>query len=145
MKDGDLRILFRHKFPSFQWSSIETAGTATGVPDCEYCTSTGTQGWIEFKVTHGFHVKLSPLQVAWLTRRCRYGGNAWIAVRRIPTAKMYEGVDELWLMRGDQAANLLAYGLKGIPKDQIQMWCDGPSNWDWNQVQKALHLKPPGV
>jgi len=142
MKDGDLRTLFRNKIKEWQWTSIETAGTATGVPDSEFCTPQGIQGWIEFKVTHGFSVNLSPLQVAWLDRRCRYGGNAWIAVRRLPTAKMYVDVDELWLMSGSHAANLKAFGLKGIPEDQRKFWCDGPGNWDWGEIAKRLALTP---
>jgi hypothetical protein len=137
MKDGGLRPLFRNKFRQWQWTSVETAGTATGVPDSEFCSQTGHQGWIEFKQTKIFHVGIQPLQVAWLMRRCRYGGNAWIAVRRTPTAKIHEGVDELWFMRGDQAEALFHNGLG----DQIhaKSWPGGPSNWNWEEIAAILN------
>lgn len=138
MKDGGLRPLFREKFPQFQWTSVETAGSATGVPDSEFCTPDSIQGWIEFKKTHKYYVQIQPLQVAWLTRRCRYGGNAWIAVRRTPTAKIHEGVDELWLMSGDQADNLF-YG--GLQNTSSIYWSGGPSNWNWKEVEQILKLK----
>ena len=75
-KDGDLRSLFRIKLKTYQWTSIETAGTVSGVPDSEFCTPEGIQGWLEFKRTNVFYVHINPFQVAWLMRRCRYGGRA---------------------------------------------------------------------
>jgi hypothetical protein len=137
-KDGDLRPLFRHQFRTWQWSSIETAGTASGVPDSEFCTPTGCQGWVEFKKTHIFHVHIKPLQVAWLMRRCRYGGNAWIAVRRLPSAQKFMGDDELWLMRGNQAEALCYHGLSGT---FAKKWSGGPSGWNYEEVADILTLK----
>jgi hypothetical protein len=136
-KDGELRPLFRRNLPKYQWTSVETAGTSSGVPDSEFMTPEGIQGWLEFKFTKIFFVEVKPLQAAWLARRCRMGGNAWIAVRRIPVAKIYEGVDELYLMRGDQAEALLRYGLTGIYGEK---WDGGPSNWNWSEINKALNL-----
>lgn len=141
MKDGGLRTLFRNKFKSWQWTSIETAGSATGVPDSEFCTPEGAQGWIEFKQTHIFHVQISPLQVAWVMRRCRYAGNAWIAVRRTPTAKKYRDIDELWLIAGLQAAQLLEGGLMGFAESARWKWDGGPSNWDWDKVASILQSR----
>jgi hypothetical protein len=138
MKDGGLRPLFRQKFKAWQWSSIETAGTASGVPDSEFCTPTGIQGWIEFKQTTIFFVVIKPLQVAWLMRRCRYGGNAWIAVRRTPSAVKYNHLDELWLMSGDQAEALYYDGLNGTT---AMCWGGGPSNWNWDEISKILTLE----
>lgn len=138
MKDGDLRSLFRQRLPQFQWTSVETAGTASGVPDSEYCAQNGTQGWVEFKHTNIYYVNISPFQVAWLMRRCRYGGNAWIAVRRTPQSKRDWGVDELWLMRGDQAEELLKKGLEGIYAD---CWEGGPSKWNYQQIAELLSHK----
>jgi hypothetical protein len=135
IKDGGLRYLFRKKFNTWQWSSIETAGTASGVPDSEFCTPTGCQGWIEFKKTHIFYVQFQPFQVPWLERRCRMGGNAWIAVRRLPKAKKYNGVDELWLMKGSQAQALEELGLQGV--DCI-IWHGGPNNWNYDEISKYL-------
>ena len=138
MKDGDLRSIFRNKFRDFHWTSVETAGSATGVPDSEYCIPFGVQGWIEFKQTAIYHVQISPFQTAWLMKRCRYGGNAWIAVRRIPIAKKHEGVDELWLMFGNQA-EALHYG--GLEATRSMVWIGGPSNWNYDQIAQILNLK----
>ena len=125
--DGGLRPLFRHRFNCWQWSSIETAGSATGVPDSEFCTPAGIQGWVEFKQTKIYYVQIKPLQVAWIMRRCRMGGNAWIAVRRAQ--------NELWLMSGNQAEALATTGLRGV-----SAWCweGGPSNWNFAEVANLL-------
>jgi hypothetical protein len=137
MKDGDLRTLFRIKLPKYQWTSIETAGTASGVPDSEYCSPWGAQGWIEFKKTTAFSIpSLDAFQVAWLMRRCRSGGNAWIAVRRMPIAKKYNEADELWLMRGDQAEALFNGGLEST---SAWMWIGGPSNWNFQEIHNIFH------
>ena len=138
MKDGGLRLTFRSRLKPFQWTSIETAGTASGVPDSEFITPEGIQGWIEFKKTHKFFVEVKPLQVAWLMRRCRMGGNAWIAVRRIPKAKIHEGKDELWLMFGDQAEALFNLGLDGV---HSTCWEGGESNWNWDEIKVILNRK----
>jgi hypothetical protein len=136
MKDGELRKTFRIRFGGWQWISVETAGTATGVPDSEFCSPEGVQGWIEFKKTHANAVGISPFQVAWLMRRCRYGGNAWIAVRRTPKSQREAGVDQLWLMRGDQAQALFDGGL-----DNISGWCweGGEGNWNFPEIRNILY------
>jgi hypothetical protein len=130
-KDGGLRPLFRQQFRSWQWSTIEVGTIAGGIPDNEFCTPTGVQGWIEFKQTHIFYVQIRPLQISWLMRRCRYGGNAWIAVRRINKSS-----DELWLMFGDQAERLHNGGLEAISG-----WCwnGGPGGWNFEEVSQLLH------
>jgi hypothetical protein len=135
MKDGGLRPLFRKRFNTWQWSSIETAGTASGVPDSEFCTPTGCQGWIEFKQTKISHVRIKPLQVSWLMRRCRLGGNAWIIVRRVPSAIKYAGNDELWLMRGNQAEALFNNGLEGT---YSVVWKAG---WNYDEIARYLTLE----
>lgn len=133
MKDGELRGIFRNKFHSWQWSSIETAGTASGVPDSEFCTPLGQQGWIEFKQTHIYAVSIRPLQCAWLMRRCRSQGNAWIAVRRWKT--IYNDLDELWLMPGIQADRLKEGGLNNV---FAIPWSGGPSKWDFDQIGRII-------
>jgi hypothetical protein len=136
MKDGGLRSIFRIKLAGYQWTSVETAGTISGVPDSEFCTPHGIQGWVEFKQTKVFYVEINPFQVAWLMRRCRMGGNAWIAVRRTPTAKKYDGADELWLMRGDQAQALFDSGLRNT---SAWCWDGGESNWNFQEIHNILH------
>lgn len=135
MSDGGLRGEFRKQFPTWHWSSIETGATASGVPDSEFCTPQGIQGWLEFKFTKIFYVQIKPLQVAWLMRRCRYGGNAWIAVRRTPESKKWAGVDELWLMPGSQAEPLFHNGLYGV---SAWCWDGGPSTWNFNEIGSLL-------
>ncbi|PWT89997.1 MAG: hypothetical protein C5B54_08005 [Acidobacteria bacterium] len=135
MKDGDLRTLFRVKFRDWQWTSVETAGTASGVPDSEFCTPYGVQGWIEFKLTHINKVAIRPFQVAWLDRRCRYGGNAWIAVRRVPNSQRENGVDQLVLMSGNQAKALYEMGIEGTVRCE---WNGGLGNWNWTEVSNIL-------
>lgn len=132
MKDGGLRPLFRHNLATYQWTSVETAGTASGVPDSEFCSPYGIQGWIEFKVTKVYYVNIKPLQVAWLMRRCRSGGKAWIAVRRTHKS----GADELWFMFGSQAEALFHNGLNGVVAD---CWSGGPSNWNFPEIHNIIH------
>jgi hypothetical protein len=131
MKDGGLRTIFRNQFRQWHWSTIEVGAIAGGIPDNEFCTPTGIQGWIEFKQTHIWYVHIKPLQVAWLMRRCRYGGNAWIAVRRMHKA----GGDELWLMKGDQAEALCRDGLQGV---HAWMWEGGPGKWNFEEIANQL-------
>jgi hypothetical protein len=138
VKDGGLRSLFRNKLPHFQWTSVETAGTASGVPDSEFCTPSGVQGWIEFKRTTAFYVAFQTFQPAWIYQRSRYGGNVWIAVRRIPTAQKFAGVDELWLMKGDQVITLVNEGLQAT---YAMKWSNGPGEWNYSQLEEILNLR----
>ena len=131
MKDGNLRHIFRYKFRQWQWSTIEVGTTQGGIPDNEFCTRTGVSGWIEFKKTSIWHVQIKPLQVSWLERRCRYGGNAWIAVRRIHKG----GADELWLMKGSQAPDLYKHGLEGV---YATVWEGGPNAWNYTEIGNML-------
>jgi hypothetical protein len=135
MKDGDLRSLFRGQFKLWHWSSIETAGTASGVPDSEFCTPFGIQGWIEFKQTHINRVRLGPFQVGWIDKRSRYGGNVWIAVRRQPNSQREAGIDDLWLIHGSQVCALAEGGLENIT---AMCWHDGPNNWNWGEIGNIL-------
>jgi hypothetical protein len=136
MKDGGLRPIFRSRLTGWQITSIETAGSASGVPDSEYCSPEGVAGWIEFKQTKIFHVHIKPLQVAWLMRRCRYGGTAFIAVRRTPFARKFANVDELWIMKGDQAEALFNRGLQGV---KALCWEGGPNQWNFDEIKTVLN------
>lgn len=140
--DGGLRILFRKHIPSFHWTSIESGMTGSGIPDSEYCSPAGESGWIEHKgVLNGWKPEIRPAQVAWLTRRARMGGRAFIAVRREAYAGPKRGpaVDELWLIKGSAAPRLRSEGLKGLLKaDMIGVWWSGVLKWDWGAI--AQHL-----
>jgi hypothetical protein len=136
--DGGLRPEFRKRLPHYQWTTIEVGAITGGVPDSEFCTPTGVQGWIEFKKTHIFYVHIKPLQVAWLMQRCRYGGNAFIAVRRTPHSKREQEADELWLMKGNQAEILHDQGLTGV---EAWVWEGGPNKWNFAEISAVLHNK----
>jgi hypothetical protein len=137
-RDGGLRQLFRSRFPTWQWSAIET-WTAAGVPDSEYCTPGGAAGWIECKATSAWKVEFEPLQPAWIHRRARYGGRVWVAVRRLPTAKKFAGTDELWLIPGIEVLKLALGGLKAM--DAAQAFEGGPANWNWARIRTLLTLE----
>ena len=131
LKDGGLRTIFRQQLKDWQWTSIESAFTSSGIPDSEFCAPNGVSGWIEYKITHIFYVQIKPFQISWLMRRCRYGGNAWIAVRRTARDKS----DQLWLMRGDQAEALHNCGLEGT---HCWVWEGGPSGWNFDEIASLL-------
>lgn len=129
--DGGLRPLFRLHLPVAHWSTIETGAVARGVPDAEYCFKGGVQGWVEFKACRrGWAVRMRPEQVAWLTRRARYGGRAWVAVRRLA------GCDDLYLYRAADAALVLANGCRcGVHVVHMQ---GGPGRWNWSTVEETI-------
>lgn len=127
--DGDLRILFRKNMPAGQWTTVETGGTAQGVPDSEFCFPLGAQGWVEHKKSDGWAVKIRPEQIGWILRRVRMGGRVFVAIRRKR--------DELWLVRGRDVEILLDGGLRAISAP-LGVWSGGPGRWDWAEVQKLL-------
>jgi len=161
--DGGLRVEFRHRMPTWQWTSIESPLTAPGAPDSEYCAPGGGQGWIEFKATHAWAVKFRPLQPGWISRRARLGGSVFVAVRRVREALGVgvrgegrlgpgegakaalgpsegrlgpNGVDELWLYAGGDVVALAGGGLRAV--QPLGVWAGGPRKWDWAQVAEIL-------
>jgi hypothetical protein len=127
--DGGLRPMFRDRFPSWHWTSIETL-TVNGVPDAEFCFDT-SQGWIEYKFTNGYTVGLRPEQIGWALRRARAGGRSFIGVRR--TA---DKIDELYLFAGADAARLKSHGLKVV--EPLGRFAGGPAAWNWERVSDLL-------
>ena len=142
MRDGGLRTEFRNRFFGWQWTSIETF-TQPGVPDSEYCSPDGDQGWIEFKRTVGWAVTFEPFQPAWIDRRARYGGRVWIAVRRVPSAKRWAGMNQLWLIPGKMVLDLAHQGLKPFGEEHM-MGALGPASWNWGLIEAKLRMQPPG-
>jgi hypothetical protein len=127
--DGGLRPMFRDRFPSWHWTSIETL-TVNGVPDAEFCFD-ASQGWIEYKFTSGYQVGLRPEQIGWALRRARAGGRSFVAVRR--TA---DKVDELYIFAGADAARLKLLGLKVV--EPLGRFAGGPPAWNWERVSDLL-------
>jgi hypothetical protein len=137
--DAGLRGEFHRRCgPGWQWSAVESGGSSPGIPDSEYCSPEGEQGWIEFKATHAWAVKFRPLQVSWIDRRSRLGGRVLVGVRRIvPARRRAAAVDELWLVEGGLVRTLATEGLRGL-NDVLGRWGGGPGGWDWGAVRRVL-------
>lgn len=131
--DGGLRALFRAHMPGAQWTTVETGAVSRGVPDAEFCWPGAVQGWVEFKACRkGWAVRMRPEQIAWLSRRARYGGRCWIAVRRTDNGNR----DDLYLYRGALASEVAAMGCKLQAYSLMSQ--DGPSSWDWSIIEETL-------
>lgn len=150
--DDGLRRILRDHLPQFHWQSIESGLVEAGIPDANYCGD-GSEGWIECKRARHWEIDLRPEQVAWLTRRARHGGRVLVAVRRRPVAgPRTEKADELWLLRGAFAREMLDYGLRGfVPLGMegrwgpwrgngalLGRWQGGPARWDWPAIGRVL-------
>jgi len=139
--------LFREKFPEAQFTSIESPLTAAGIPDCEYCFPDGKSGWIEFKRTNSMRIgSLKPMQVAWLERRRRLGGRAFIAVRRVIEKR---SCDELWVVDCVAAREVMAKGLLATLvwleapwHGAVYTWAGGPAKWNYHAVKWLLTKEP---
>jgi hypothetical protein len=133
--DGGLRRLFRDAMPDGDWQPIETGGTVQGVPDSNYCFSGGVEGWVEFKLTHGWAVKIRPMQIGWLERRSLRGGRCCVAVRRHAWSER-DGravADELYLVPGSRVGDVARDGLRGL-----ECYAGGPGEWPWDLVKSFL-------
>ncbi len=140
--DGNLVKIFQTNLPEGHWQPVQTWSTGQGVPDAEVCFPPGRQCWIEMKKTSGWVVTFETGQVAWLERRVRAGGRAFVAVRRQTIAGPRRGAacDELWLFKGEQARHVSIDGLKG-PRP-IYFGEGGPARWHWIKVKQLLTLTP---
>jgi hypothetical protein len=134
--DDGLRALFRKRVRDAHWQTIERL-LDRGVPDANVCLDS-SEVWIEFKATRAWHVRLRAEQVGWLLARERHGGRTVIAVRR-----HRRDCDQLWMIRGDQAALVQERGLvpwidSRLPRGLLGTWDGGPSRWNWEAVRAAL-------
>lgn len=134
--DGGLRKLFKDKYPDAHFQPVESWSTGLGVPDTEYCFPGGLTGWVEYKQTGAWAVRISPEQVAWAERRSRVGGRVFLAVRRQAKAGPRRvAVDTLFLYRGTQARAVLLDGVRTPP---LATWDGGPGRWEWSKVRALL-------
>jgi len=128
--DGGLRSLFHKNLKQAQWSAVETGMVAQGIPDSEFCFPGGRQGWLEYKRANGNSVRVRPLQVAWIEKRIRLGGRAFVAVVR--------GGD-LTLFRGEAIRHLKEGGISAVPDGLVLgTWGGGPRRWNWAEIQTLL-------
>lgn len=138
MIDGGLRPLFRKNLPEFQWTTVETGAVQLGVPDSEYCGTGGRSGWVEFKRSTAWAVRVRPEQIGWIGRRVRLGGRVWIAVRRVADAgPRRAAVDELHMVPGSCVEDLaLRGGLQNAVVRENSFVLPDP--WDWAFVERLL-------
>lgn len=137
--DGGLRPLFRTRILRAHWTTIETGAVSRGVPDAEFCFEGAVQGWVEYKASReGWAVVIRPEQVAWLSRRARYGGRCWLAVRRVGSTQRDGSYDELWLFPGGAVAQVKALGLRGALDYRVGHWLGGPARWNWAQIEEMI-------
>lgn len=127
--DGELRKIFRAKLPRAHWTSIESGGTAAGIPDSEYCFPGGLQGWVEFKRCSANAVRVRPEQVSWIERRVRVGGRVFVATRR---------GQELHVHHGSAVRDLRVGGLRAAAHGLLGSWEGGPAGWDWSAMEAIL-------
>lgn len=122
--------MFYKHMPYVHWQSIETGGTGRGIPDLNGCYR-GAEVWVELKVMVGRKVIIHPEQIAWIERRTRAEGRAFVAIR---TPR-----DELILVPGRDARLIL----ESVPRTLL--WPKG--YWNWNMISQTLfgHPSPAGL
>lgn len=137
--DGGLRSLFRENMrDGIMWTSVETGMTAGGVPDSNFLTRDGVEGWVEFKQTNKNSVVFQPGQIGWLTRRARYGGRAFVAVRFRHEGGPRKGppADELRIYGAADAPALQSGGMAAA--HPLLQTGGGPARWRWLAVRALL-------
>lgn len=143
--DDGLRAIFHRELKShFAWTAIESGATGQGTADSNYLSRDGEEGWVEHKATRHWTVDLNEFQAAWLHRRARYGGRAWIAVRRRHSGgpRLGAAVDDLYLIPARVAREARAGGLRSpeVRDAALGPWLGGPARWDWGAVAALLRL-----
>jgi len=120
------------------WTTIETGRAQAGVPDTNYLTRDGVEGWVECKATAANMVKFESEQIGWLHRRARYGGRAFVAVRKQHAGGRRLGLscDELHVVHCKWIMEFAAHGL--AHRRVIHVGSDGPARWDWEQLRHIL-------
>lgn len=148
--DDGLRAIFHSRLKAhFAWTAIESGVTGQGTADSNYLGRGGIEGWVEHKATRHWTVDLSEFQAAWLERRVRYGGRAWIAVRRRHSGgpRLGRAVDELYMLPARLARAARAGGLRSpeVASAALGPWPGGPARWPWEAVAAALRLPPSAL
>ena len=127
--------MFQRHFPDGHWQAIETGSTGLGIPDLNGVIS-GVELWIELKLATAIAVDVRPEQVAWIERRVRAGGRAFIAVRcKCSAGARRVARDELHLYNGSSGRRLKEHGLNARP---LGAWAGGPTKWDWKAIRDFL-------
>lgn len=130
MSETSMRAKVIEALRSLDAISVENA-VMPGTPDVEFIG-----GWVELKYVPTWPKRVgtalavphfTPIQRAWLRRRIRRGGKAWLLLR----------VDRDWMLfRGDVAADILGQSSKDELLVQAEIaWSEPPSN---DELLKAL-------
>jgi len=141
MIDGGLKDKFKKGLSKWHWQPIET-GTGQGVPDLEFCSDAGVSGWIENKkITSGSNFLDHPIsmhQAAWIKRRIRMGGRAFVAVRKHHGGgpRLGDSVDILYLFHGREVDAIISGGIMGARP--LGAWGGGARGWNWGQIGEIL-------
>jgi len=130
MSDGELRKIYRKYLRGGDLLAIETGGTASGVPDTNWCKK-GVEVWIENKKADHWRAEIRPMQIGWCERRLFNGGRVFCAVRRNGT--------ELWLFHGSKMRYLADSRLDQVPC--YGHWDGGAARWDWAAIEQILLVK----
>lgn len=141
--DDGLRHIITDNLPAFRgsvifWVSIETALTASGVPDLWGCWR-GRQAWVECKSTRALALtSLTEFQVGFQLQLARAGGRGLVLTRRRHWGgpRLGPPVDELWVHDGAITPRLRADGLRA--EGELLRAPGGPSEWPWERVGELV-------
>ena len=130
-----VKLVKKHLPLEVDWQRIETGGTGTGIPDVNICYN-GQEHWIEFKIVKGRSVDLSPMQIAWHSRRTKAGGRTWIIARHTFDGPRIGKGDRIYLWPGRCAKEVMQ---KGISYSETAL---GHYQWEspfpWPKIMEAI-------
>jgi len=138
--DGNLRTLFKRHLPHVFWQSLETGGTARGVPDT-YFMYKGISGFIEMKKIDKNFINIDAFQIGWHEKFSRAGGKSYVAVRfkRERTARK-RAADTLLIFHGADIRKLQKLGAANFAHRALLVTSGGPGRWKWNKVAERLGI-----
>jgi hypothetical protein len=116
----------RRRVPRAHFQRIESR-VGPGVPDVNMCYR-GVESWLELKVVKRpkrggpLHPRVRAAQVAWLARRRKAGGNAWLLLGIDTDVLLFDGAVAADVGRGGLESELAALALAV----------------GWNQVERVL-------
>jgi hypothetical protein len=127
----------RRRVPRAHFQRIESR-VGPGVPDVNMCYR-GVESWLELKVVkrpkRGGPIKprVRAAQVAWLARRRKAGGNAWLLLGIDADVLLFDGSAAADVGRGGLESELVALAL-AVGWDQVeQLLMRGSLSPGWDQ------------
>ncbi len=123
MTERQLYGRLRRRLPRAHFQRIESR-VGPGVPDVNMCYR-GCESWIELKVVSRpklggpIHPRVRAAQVAWLARRRKAGGNAWLLLGLDTDVLLFDGAVAADVGRGGTEAELAALA-RAVGWDQVE-------------------------